>query len=123
MTVTNPIRENIIITIFIFLPVVRSPFPSRNLREEKKIPSGEKSVDRNDKAIASMLRSIIILESEYTNHGIETSVYTETRYIEKKKEKRCSSIESYLQIPANRRINASCDKNRRRLDVFDFSPR
>lgn len=88
MTVTNPIRENIIITIFIFLPVVRSPFPSRNLREEKKIPSGEKSVDRNDKAIASMLRSIIILESEYTNHGIETSVYTETRYIEKKKEKK-----------------------------------
>lgn len=118
MTVTNPIRENIIITIFIFLPVVRSPFPARNLREEKKIPSGEKSVDRNDKAIASMLRSIIIIESEYTNHGIETA----TRYIEKEK-KRCSSIESYLQIPANRRINASCDKNRRRLDVFDFSPR
>lgn len=83
MTVTNPIRENIIITIFIFLPVVRSPFPSRNLREEKKIPSGEKSVDRNDKAIASMLRSIIILESEYTNHGIETA----TRYIEKEKKK------------------------------------
>lgn len=35
--------------------------------------------------------------------------------------KRCFYIESYLQICANRRINASCDTNRRRSAVYDPS--
>lgn len=53
-----------------------------------------------------------------TNQGIETSAYRDALH-----RRRCFCIESYLQILANRRINASCDKNRRRLNVFDFSAR
>lgn len=34
---------------------------------------------------------------------------------------RCFYVESYLQIRANRRINASCDKNQGRPVVFDLT--